>query len=164
MGTDDTEAMAAYSRSIRVVRDVVFFFHQQADYSFVMDDLDYSDFTERYWNALVEDEAMDSELQRGCLALLFAMGMYEAGNIGVALGDALQECLTVLTRFEAPCAETRRIKEAALQALTLAAMPQERRDFHKLESLVIEGEWIHRVAVRPYFRKRVKDFDENAYF
>ena len=84
-GETDDPGIHAYCRSTRVVRDVVYFLHQQAEYSgHIDDDLDYTFFGEDYWQALLDDEDMDPDVQRGCLALLYAMGMYEAGNVGIA--------------------------------------------------------------------------------
>jgi hypothetical protein len=152
----EVPGLAAYERSVRIVRDIVFFFQEQAEYSFVMSDLDYTWYIEKYWEALVEDDEMPGEIQRGCLALLFAMGEYEAGCVGIALGDDLSPCLAGLRRFAPPDDETKRLKELALQALALAATPIDRRDWDAVNNLALEHAWIYDAAVRPYFRSRAE--------
>ena len=156
-GETDDSGLPAHCRSMRVVRDVAYFLHQQAEYSgHIDDDLDYTFFGEDYWQALVDEEDMVPDVQRGCLALLYAMGMHEAGNVGVALGDKLQRCVQVLRRFDPPNEDTQRLRDVALQALRCAATPQDRRDWDKVKSLMAEGEWVHQVAVRRYFQARAR--------
>ena len=147
------------TETLRVERDVIFFLHQQADYAFVMDDLDYTMFPEKYWEVLLRDGGMKAEIQEGCLALLFAMGSYESSNIGVALGPSLSECLRALRRFEPPSIQTSKVKAAAIKALSIAATPQHDRDWEAVENLQIEAEWIHKLVVRSYFQSRVRSFE-----
>ena len=156
--TDSDDAdLDAWTRSVQVTRDIVFFFHQQAGYSFVMDDLDYGFFSEEYWAALVDRRApLDLEIQRGCLALLYAMGTYEAGNIGVALGEALQGCRCTLQLYQPTDRDTMALKALAEQALSHAAVPNSRRDFDAVWELSGKAAWIHQLAVRPYFESRAR--------
>ena len=42
-----------YTETLRVERDVIFFLHQQADYAFLTDDIDYTMFPEKYWQVLL---------------------------------------------------------------------------------------------------------------
>ena len=151
--------LTQYSESLRVERDVIFFFHQQADYAFLTDDLDYTMFPEKYWEVLVRESGMKAEIQDGCLALLFAMGSYESGNVGVALGPFLPECLCALRRFEPPSIQTNKVRAAAILALSIAATPQHDRDWEAVKNLQIEAEWIHKLVVRNYFRSRALSFE-----
>ncbi|HYO93849.1 MAG TPA: hypothetical protein VER33_05025 [Polyangiaceae bacterium] len=139
---------------MRVVRDVAFFFHEQAEYDHVMDDLDYCFFQERYWDALVEVPDMEQEVQRGCLALLYAMAMFEAGNVGIALGECLPACHARLATYAPQDEVSGRLKELALEALSVAATDQAQRDWVRVEALLAQAELVHRLAVRPYFDSR----------
>ena len=142
----------------RVERDVIFFLHQQTEYAFISDDLDYTMFPEKYWDVLLRENGMKAEMQDGCLALLFAMGSYESSNIGVALGTSLSECLSTLKRFTPFTEQTRKVKAAAIRALSIAATPQHDRDWDAVKNLQNEAEWIHEHVVRPYFRSKVLSF------
>ena len=152
-GDDMAEEIVLLGRSERIERDIVWFFHEQANYSAVMDDLDYYRFVEPYWDALVDDPAMHPDVQRGCLALLFAMGVYEAGCVGVALGDALPACRARLATFVPPDPTCARLKEMAMGALAAAARPKELRD-RDYEILFAHAAEVHRLAVHPYFAAR----------
>lgn len=152
-GDDMAEEIVLLGRSERIERDIVWFFHEQANYSAVMDDLDYYRFLEPYWDALVDDPAMHPDVQRGCLALLFAMGVYEAGCVGVALGDALPACRARLATFVPPDPTCARLKEMAMGALAAAARPKELRD-RDYEVLFAHAAEVHRLAVQPYFAAR----------
>jgi len=147
----------AWTRSVRVTRDIVFFFHQQSEYNSIMDDLDYGFFCEKYWTALVDtSEPLDLEIERGCLALLYAMGTCEAGNVAGALGDSLQECRETLNQFQPKDPDTEKLKKIAELALSYAAIPNDRRDFNAVENILGNGGWIHKLVVRPYFKSRSK--------
>lgn len=145
-----------YVRSQRVQRDIAFFFHQQSEVSSIEDDLDYSFFEERYWDVLVEDQALCLESQRALLAILFAMGLHEAGNVGLVLGDNLLPCISALENYSSGDPINLRMKEIALQALVLAAEPQDQRDWRAVEGLLAEGRWMHQVSVVYYFQTRIR--------
>ncbi len=142
----------AFARSVRVERDVVFFLHQQAAYSSICDDLDWGFFDEDYSCALLENREMPIALQRGCLALLYAMGMCEAGNVGVAIGDRLPKALADLKLFATNIVEVEQLRDTAIRALTYASTPQQLRDWNAIETALGASHWVHQVAVRPYFR------------
>jgi len=156
------EEVEFYARSMRIVRDIAFFFHQQSEYEYVMEDLDYTFFTEKYWDALVEDPEMPLEIQRGCLALLYAMGMYEGHHVGRALGNELPLCIARLKQFEPGDGETKTMLEITLRALSAAAVPLNSRDWQAVRDLDQYSAWIYERSVRPYFQSRVRDLEHKA--
>ncbi|MDQ3034048.1 MAG: hypothetical protein M3Y87_16655 [Myxococcota bacterium] len=134
-----------------VTRAVVFFFHQQAEYDFVMDDLDYGDLDAPCWEYL-ELTDRDELIERGCLAPIFAMASYEAGNVGVAFsGEQSSVCRTALTAYSPRDPELARLRDIALGALALAATPRQTRDVAQVTALAWDGECMHRASVRRYF-------------
>lgn len=146
------EEVEAFARSVRVERDIVFFLHQQAAFPSIIDDLDWSFFDEDYARTLLENREMPIALQRGCLALLYAMGMCEAQNMGVALGDRLPKALRDLRVFATNVVEVGQLRDAAIRALTFASTPQESRDWGVIQTALGASRWVHQVAVGPYFR------------
>lgn len=72
----------------------------------------------------------DGLVERGCLALIFAMASYEAGNVGVAfVGEDRALCRDAVMAYAPTDPELARLKAIALAALALAATPNDRRDF-----------------------------------
>ncbi|AKF10066.1 hypothetical protein DB32_007215 [Sandaracinus amylolyticus] len=136
-----------------MARDIAYFFHEQAEYGFLFDDLEHWMFETPYWLYLALDER-DEHVERGCLALAYAMGCCEAGGVGIALGERLAECRAAIVAFTPHGDDLARLRDAALEALELAATPNETRDSDRLTALVSrETEWIHGAVVRRYFEE-----------
>lgn len=86
-----------YPESEYVLRDICYFLHLQADYAFIQDDIDWGMFSLPYWEFLEDEPALaNSEeqafIRHGCLLIILAMSLAEAGNICLALGENLDSC------------------------------------------------------------------------
>lgn len=146
--------MNSYDRQTVVERDLAYFLHLQSAYSFLDDDLPYGQFNAPYWDELVENTSMTGEMRLARLALIFAMGIAQAGNICRAFGGLLHDACDALSQFIPRDTNEKRLHELATQALNLAVMSDDKRDWRAVNALQRETAWVHAVAVRPYFEAR----------
>lgn len=152
--------------------DICLFYHQQADYSFVMGDLYYGDvYSLPYWEMLglegLEDERMEF-VQSGCLMILLAMcweilddsGYFLSPHLPLAL-EKVQVCQPVTPRVA-------RLRQHVVDVLShIVAMPPDLPAFEQEKAyakFVNTSQWAHQEFVFGYFRRRSKEFVTNPYY
>lgn len=151
------EVRLRYQELAEVTRDVVYFFYLQAAYDHVEEDIEYALLKLPYWKYLdlagasIEGEAR-LLLERGCLLIVVAMALAEAGNICLALNESLAECLRACRQARFSNETTERLRVLAVGALEVADTDQATRDWERVRAMSEEADWTHERIVRDYFR------------
>jgi hypothetical protein len=144
-----------YPEVEQVRKDVCYFLYEQANYSFLCDDIDWAFFKLPYWEYLDDPDAGEGEarqlLRNGCLAIILAGATAAAGNFGGWGEPGLLSCRERLEACRPSDEGGARLAELARSALALALTPNARRDFAALQDL--DMQWPHDFVVKGYFRR-----------
>lgn len=141
---------APYPAHELLLRDIAYFFHEQAKYGRLEEDIDWAMFELPYWTYLnSQGSALE---QRGCLAIILAGAAAHAGNICMAFGSELETCRACVqsVRYEDPVTERLRVTAAAL--LDVAALDISERPSKLVEEF--DREWPYDAVVVHYFAER----------
>jgi hypothetical protein len=147
-----------------IQRDVVFFFHLQADYSHIEYDIAWHLFRQRYWLFIEERRELhrhqDQEiLQRGCLLIILAAAAAQAANVSLPLRDTLEECRQSVESIKYDDGESEGLRVAVLTMLNLASRPQGSRDYAEISRQLSAADWAHAKVVQAYFKSKVDQIE-----
>jgi len=146
-----------------VERDICLFYHQMADYSYIMSDLYYgSVYGLEYWKYLdVPDIDPDRQafIAQGCLTLILAMAWETIEETGAYLKPFLSDVSAALEGFRPQDADIRKLHETVCLSIDIAT-----NGSGDVKDLAARSDWVHRRFVREYFIGTARDFNEHPYF
>jgi hypothetical protein len=143
-------------------RDICMLYHELAEYSFIMGDLDYTNlYTLPYWNCITNtglDWRSDAFIREGSLVMLLSMawdcldgsGSYLIPNLSCA-----QASVASVTATDDQTTQLRTVVGTALNTVSSGQTePAKLRE---------DSGWVHDTYVKGYFIQRARDFGKAYY-
>ncbi len=142
----------------QVERDICLLYHQLADYSYIMGDLDFGTvFNLPYWNYL---DVPDIEpvrqrfLREGCLVMILTMAWDLLDGSGVWFSLYRSICKKAVGNLVPENDRMSKLIHTVKMALDYAENGQE-----VSRELAESSQWVHREFIIGYFRQMVQKFD-----
>jgi hypothetical protein len=147
----------------QVERDICLLYHQLAEYSYIMGDLDYgSVFNLPYWEFLdLDGVPLDQKefIQNGCLVMILAMAWDLIDGSGNYISPYISTCKAALSKITFVDEISSKLIHAVRLALDIAE-----QDNSESDELMNLSSWVHKEFVQGYFCKMAADFANNPYY
>ncbi len=148
--------------ALQLNRDICMLYHELAQYSHIMGDLDYTNlYPLPYWDFIANsglDWQLDAFIRDGSLVMLLAMSWDCIDGSGSYLVPHIPAAQSAVRSFSITDDQTLKLLSVVDTALTLAESPEP--DTSELEA---GSGWVHDTFVKAYFIQTSRDFGK-AYF
>lgn len=147
----------------QVERDICLVYHQLADYSYIMGDLDFGTvFKLHYWNFLdVPDIELGRQrfLREGCLVMILTMAWDLLDGSGTWFSPYISICKKAVSKL---IPEDDRISK--LINTVKMALDNAENGIYESKELAESSQWVHREFIMGYFQQMVHKLDTHPVF
>ena len=143
-------------------RDICMLYHELAEYSSTLGDLDYSSlYTLPYWNFVANtglEWQLDAFIREGSLVMLLAMAWDCIDGSGSYLVSHFSDAKSAVACISTTDDQTTQLLSVVGSALAIVSSGQPETD-----ALRADSDWVHDTYVKRYFIETARDFGK-SYF